>query len=64
MFDKVLAVTSMALFGVFMLILALWVEEAPVLPFVLAATFALGCYDFWLEAFSTRKREKDKNSLL
>ncbi len=64
MYDKILAVFSMALFGIFMLILALWVEEAPMLPFVLGATFLLGCYDFWLELFSGRKREKDKNSLL
>lgn len=56
MYDKILAVFSMALFGGFLLILALWVEEAPVLPVVLAITFLLAAYDFWCDAF--RKSDK------
>ena len=64
MYDKVLAVFSILVFGAFLLILGLWVEEAPVLPFVLAITFLMGAYDFWLEVFSGRKRDKDENSLL
>ncbi|MGE3246670.1 MAG: hypothetical protein AB7F96_15285 [Beijerinckiaceae bacterium] len=64
MFEKLLAAFSMAVFGVFLVILGLRVEEAPILPFVLAATFAMGVYDFWRELFSGRKRKKDENSLL
>lgn len=51
MYDKVLAIGSILLFGGFLLILAIWVEEAPALPFVLAITFAMAAYDFWCDAF-------------
>ncbi len=64
MFDKLLAIISMALFGAFMLIILLWVEEAPALWLVLGLTFLMGVYDFWLDAFSGREKTKDENSLM
>lgn len=64
MFDKLLAIISMALFGAFMLIILLWVEEAPALPFVLGITFMMGIYDFWREAFSSKPKDKSDGSLL
>ena len=63
MYDKILAIGSMLLFGVFLLILALWVEEAPVLPVVLAITFIMAAYDFWCDAFRNSGRNSgDKDS--
>lgn len=64
MYDKILAVISMGLFGAFMLTILLWVEEAPALWFVLGLTLLMGIYDFWVDAFSGKEKEKSKDSLL
>lgn len=50
MYDKLLAVFSIALLVAFLLVLGWWIEGTDV-KIVLAITALLAAYDFWLDAF-------------
>ena len=52
-YDKAVAVSALALFGSFLLIVAVWVESIS-LRVVLLIAFAMATYDFWLDAFSKK----------
>lgn len=54
MYEKLLAVFALIIFGAFMGILAWWVQAIP-LQIVLLITFLFAAYDFWLDAFSAKK---------
>ncbi len=54
MYDKILAFISLAAFAVFLAILGIWVESLS-LKIVLIITALMCAYDFWLDAFSSRK---------
>ncbi len=54
MYEKLLAVFALIIFGTFMGILAWWVQAIP-LQIVLLCTFLFAAYDFWLDAFSAKK---------
>ncbi len=54
MYEKLLAVFALILFGGFLAILVWWVE-AIALQVVLLITFLFAAYDFWLDAFSSKK---------
>lgn len=52
-YDKAVAVSSLALFGSFLLIVGVWVDSIS-LRVVLLIAFAMATYDFWLDAFSKK----------
>ncbi len=52
-YDKAAALSSLALFGSFLLIVGVWVESIS-LRVVLLIAFAMATYDFWLDAFSKK----------
>ncbi len=59
MYDKILAVFSFALLSVFLAILGIWVESTS-LRIVLIITVLMCGYDFWIDAFATRKNGNGK----
>lgn len=52
-YDRAVAVSALALFGSFLLIIGVWVESIS-LRVVLFLAFAMATYDFWLDAFSKK----------
>jgi hypothetical protein len=58
MYDKILAVFAFSLFAIFLAILGIWVEGTQnlSLKIVLIITVLMCAYDFWLDAFSSRKK--------
>ena len=60
MFDKLMALFSFALFAVFLAVLGIWVESVS-LKVVLIITALMCAYDFWLDAFSSKKSDGDAN---
>lgn len=52
-YDRAVAVSALALFGSFLLIIGIWVESIS-LRVVLLLAFAMATYDFWLDAFSRK----------
>lgn len=57
MYDKFLAIVSLALFVAFLAVLAIWVESIA-LKVVLGTTAAMAAYDFWHEAFRRRSKSE------
>lgn len=54
MYAKILAVVCIAIFGAFLYVTSAQVEEGGALLVLLAITFAMVCYDFWLTAFKKK----------
>ncbi|MGD9669520.1 MAG: hypothetical protein AB7U75_10750 [Hyphomicrobiaceae bacterium] len=59
MYDKILAISTFVAFAVFLAILGIWVDSMS-LKIVLVITALMCGYDFWLEAFSSRKNGNGK----
>lgn len=53
-YEKSIAVASLGSFIAFLLVVGVWVESLS-LRIVLVLSGAMAAYDFWLEAFSSKK---------
>lgn len=59
-FDKVVAVASVGSFIAFLVIVGLWVDSIS-LKIVLMLSGLMALYDFWLDAFTTKKNGNGNN---
>jgi len=60
MYDRLLALFALAVFGIFLGIIGWRVQEWD-LRIVLLIAFAMASYDFWRDAISSQKENKGEN---